>query len=337
MKMRATNREREVVLLEGGDADLSLEDIVARCGQRVCELVEEACRWRRNVVGREGRAWKPGDHNILVFETTAAVDAELFVQFWSEPLEPIEWQVCSGQGRPAVKALLGPQAEEELRALGFEPGADPPNYRKTVTIANTGDARAVARETLRVFVEALGYRGRTPLVARIGAGTRARRQWVHGALTPEDVQKMFRRAGCRAVRAEAPEVPVLNVEHHGLKYSAVMYARLADSNLYECVDLRVFLGHAHRSDLPRLNAVNTSYRNIKAWLDEDREAWLVQSIGTRGGLTEAAFRVLVEQFERALHDPAIAQLARSLEREGETAPQDPDAEEAKAAAGQTVH
>ncbi len=334
MTNRNTNREREVVVLAGGESDLTFEGISAQCEERVAELLAETCHWRLNGVGRP---WKPGDFNILIFETTVGPGAELFVQFWSEPKEPVAWEVCSGQLNPAVRALIDDQAREKLRAFGFELREDSPNFRKVATIANIGDVRAAARQTLRIFVEALGYRGRTPLVARLSICTRAERQWAYTSLTPEDVQKMFWRAGCRASKAEGTDVPVLNVEHDGMKYNAIMYARLGEKNLYECVDLRVFLGRARRDDLVRLNGINTGYRAIKAWLDDDGEAWLVQSIGTRGGLTEAAFRVLVEQFERALHEKPIAQIAKSLESEADEATPEADAEEDDHPTAEVVH
>jgi hypothetical protein len=197
---------------------------------------------------------------------------------------------------------------------GFEIGGAAQNFCKPVTIANVGDVHSAARETLRIFVEILGYRGRTPLVARISTNTRAERGYIYRSLTVEDVQKILWHAGCAAERAEGLNVPVLNIEHDGIKYGAILYGG-STGNLYECVDLRVYLGRARRSDLARLNAVNGSFRGVKAYIDDDGEAWLVQGISTAGGLTEDGVVALAEQFEQVLRDPRVTQLAGSLERD----------------------
>jgi hypothetical protein len=312
MNKRGADGERDVVLLEAGDRDLSLDEIAARSEERVRQLVAQACRWRPN---GHGRGWRPGDYNILIFETTVGVDAELYVQFWSEPKEPVEWEVSSGRANPRARPFVGEAAQAALGSFGFAIGGGAQNFRKQVTIANMGDVHAVARETLRLFVEALGYRGRTPLVARISINSRAEPRWVYRSVTPEDLQKMFWHAGRRAVKAEGLDIPVLNVEHDGQKYGAVLYGRAGGENLYERVDLRVFLGRARRSDLPRLNGVTGAFRGVKAYLDEDREAWLVQCLSFEGGATEDSFRAWVEHFERVLRDPGVAQFAKSLERE----------------------
>ena len=122
--------EREDILVEGGDEDLSPDEIRARCETRVRTLIAETCRWR---VRDHGRTWTPGDFRILIFETTVGRDAELYVQFWSEPRESVAWEVSSGHVNPAVRPFVA-EAQQTLGAFGFEIGGAARNYARTVTI-----------------------------------------------------------------------------------------------------------------------------------------------------------------------------------------------------------
>ena len=300
-----------MVLLEAGGVDLSFDEVAARCGSRLRDLLSETCRWAG---GGHGRSWKPGDYAILIVETTAAVDAVLYVQFWSEPIEPVEWEVCSGRANPGALPFVGEHAQKTVRAFGFDRGGGAQNFRKQATFANSGDVQAAAHETLRIFVEALGYRGRTALVARIIRHTHAEAAWVYRSVSVDDVQKMLWHGQRSAQKAPAGKCPVLNVEHDGVKYAAVLFDGVGDGNRFECVDLRTCLGRIRRWGLASLNTINGRYRTLKAYMDEDRDACVVLTISFEGGLTEEAFRVQVDLFERVLRDPAFGRIARSIER-----------------------
>jgi Putative bacterial sensory transduction regulator len=304
--------EREVVLMEAGDRDLSAREIRTQCEARVAKLVAEACRWRS---AGHGRDWMPGDYRILIFETTVALNAELYVQFWSEPREPVLWEVSSGHLNRGARRFIREETKKKIGALGFEIGGNAKNFRKEVTIGNTGDVRAVARETVKIFCEALGYRGRTPLVARVIKDTRAERGVVHRSLTPEDVQKIFWNHGYGAEKADGFETPVLHIEREGVAYEAVLYGGIEGQNLYQCVDLRVLLGEGAGAHLAAVNAINATHRDVKAFLDEDGRAWLVQSISTSGGITEDGFASACRQFEYVMGHRQAVRLARRLRRE----------------------
>ena len=303
--------EREEILVEGGGGNLPPEEVRARCETRVRALIAEACRWR---VQDHGRTWTPGDYRILIFETTVALDAQLYVQFWSEPREAVAWEVSSGHANPAAQPFIKPEAHETLEGLGFQIGGGARNFATTVTIANLGDVHAVARQTLRIFCDALGYRGRTPLVARLTTSSRAEQAVVHHSFTLEDIQKILWRQGRRAQKVEGCGLPTISVAHDGTRYEVVLYGQVDGQNLYECIDLRVLLGTAGHTQLDAVNAINAEHRQVKVFVERGGNAWLVQAISTTGGITEDAFVVLVGQFECALADKGIVRLARQLTR-----------------------
>jgi hypothetical protein len=59
-----------------------------------------------------------GDHKFVCFSIDVARETRMYVQFWSEPLEPVLWEVSSGKwNRPADKWLAGERSERVVREL----------------------------------------------------------------------------------------------------------------------------------------------------------------------------------------------------------------------------
>jgi hypothetical protein len=51
-------------------------------------------RWIRAACSWDGLAL--GDYRFVIFSMTVAPDSDVYVQFWSEPMEPVVWEVSSG-------------------------------------------------------------------------------------------------------------------------------------------------------------------------------------------------------------------------------------------------
>jgi hypothetical protein len=58
-----------------------------------------------------------------------SVRASLFVNPWSEPLEPVRWQVSSGRTHEPTRRWLGPDRADRIRVFGFEIGGDAEDFQ----------------------------------------------------------------------------------------------------------------------------------------------------------------------------------------------------------------
>jgi hypothetical protein len=79
----------------------------------------------------------------VIFSIEVAPETEVYVQFWSEPLEPVLWEVSSGKRSPPADEWLAGERAARIEALGFTVGGDAENYRRTVDITTAADVAAV--------------------------------------------------------------------------------------------------------------------------------------------------------------------------------------------------
>jgi hypothetical protein len=133
------------------------------CRPTLAGAIADLTAWNR---GRAGRSWRPGDYAFLVVETAVAPDAVLYVQFWSEPLDPVLWEVCSGSWNPGARRFVRGRPRQRILEMGFTAGGAARNFQKRLDITTRREAGRVARETLRVFFDAFGYRGTTSLLMK---------------------------------------------------------------------------------------------------------------------------------------------------------------------------
>jgi hypothetical protein len=166
----------------------TLDDLVARCGGRVAAALWETCGWARFAVG---------DYRFVIFSVLPDEKTDLYIQFWSEPEEPVVCEVCSGHWNAgAIKFIREPQ-RRAIEALGYSPGGRAGNFRKERPILTIEEAESAAREVLTIFFHVFGYRGQWPFTGSQHRGTRAAEQPVYESLTPEDFHKFAMRAGYR--------------------------------------------------------------------------------------------------------------------------------------------
>jgi hypothetical protein len=234
--------------------------------------------------------WLVGDHTIVCVETEVAPDASLYVQFWCEPQEPVLWEVSSGHANPGARPFVKGEPARRLRAMGFRIGGAARNFCRQVSVGNRGDAAQVAGEVLRIYYEALGYRGRTPLVVHADRCRRSTSAPVLTGVTAEDVQKLLVRAGFSATIAEAVKgCPRLAGSHGELPFDVTLDARDEETGLYTAVDVDAAVGAFGDSDtLVFMNVLNSSSRVGSTWIaPKDRAVILGTSLLFAGGLTEA--------------------------------------------------
>src|SRR5690606_16524619 len=134
-----------------------------------------------------------------------------FAQFWSEPQEPVRWEMSSGHWSPEATAYVrsGPGAWISARGFVLEPNG---NYAKDIDVPDEAAVASLAREVVDLFYDAFGYRGRRRLEARIASASRAIPAWVYIALTPDDLVKILNTAGFKArVRREDEDAALATV------------------------------------------------------------------------------------------------------------------------------
>jgi hypothetical protein len=281
------HRETERVLLPAGDSPLALPELEATCLAPLSHLLTRLARWESDATGS---TWTIGDFRILIVETTVAPEAVLYVQFWSEPDQPISWEVSSGHHNRKARPFVSRQARRALADMGFRVGGAACNFGKAVTIANKGDAAVVARDVLRIFHDALGYRGRTALVAKTTASGRSDRAVVHSVLTGDDVVAMLGRFGYRAELQERKPRPVVFAEQGGFRFAVT--TDIPDGyGAFRCLDLAAMVGRISNATtaawVTALNQLNGRSRVARGWIDPDGNVLVGTSFCLRGGLTEA--------------------------------------------------
>lgn len=209
-------------------------------------LAPELGRWIRATCIWKARA-RIGDYRFGVFTIDVAPGIKVFVQFWSEPGEPVLWEVSSGAWSPPADAWLAGKRSERIAAFGFEIGGTADNFRREVTIRTPADAARVAATVADIMYAGFDYRGLQPVKARMHYDGRAEPALVYESFTPEDLTKIFAR--CRFFvepRVDAPERPLLTARRRGITTTIACIGRVPDQRLYRAAVLTARVqGSAH--------------------------------------------------------------------------------------------
>jgi hypothetical protein len=146
-------------------------------------------RWLQAVSGWDDPVI--GDYKFVVFSLEVAPETEVYVQFWSEPFEPVRWEVSSGTWNPPADEWLAGDRARRIEAMGFQIGGRAGNYSRLVEMKRTAGIAAVAKAVVEVFYAGFDYRGTRPIHARLAHDGRSAMDRTFDAFTPEDVGKVF--------------------------------------------------------------------------------------------------------------------------------------------------
>ena len=175
----------------------------------VGEWVAAACIWK------EG--WSLGDYRFVVFSVEVAPKTEVYVQLWSEPLEPVSWEVSSGRWNPPADEWLAGERSDRIAAFGFEIGGRAGNFSREVSIRSRADVTSVSRTIVDILYAGFDYRAGSELKAHISYQSRAELRPVLTSFTPEDVTKVFVRHGYALISDNQDEdAPVLKLRTRGV-------------------------------------------------------------------------------------------------------------------------
>ncbi len=294
------HEEFERLLLPGGREKLTLAQLERRSLARVTTLVADTAIWP---AGGFGESWRIGDFNILIIETTAAPEAGLYVQFWSEPNGPVDWEVSSGHLNSALRRFITTRARTRLGEMGFAIGGQAGNFGKSVTVANQGDAAAVARETLRIFHDALGYRGVTPLVAKVVRAGRCGRAVVYKTFTLHDTATLLQQLGYDTKVFKKGRRPVVGGRVQDFQFAVALDVPAQHAGEFQCLDFITSVGRitdgSHAAWGEALNRLNGLSRVARGWIDDSGNICVGASLSLMNGVTEAEIRHTVAGWHRA--------------------------------------
>lgn len=281
------DREIERLLVPAGSRPLTLEALQQACLAPLTRLLVDAAVWPDKGYGR---SWKVGDFNILIIETPIAPDASLYVQFWSEPNGQVDWEVSSGNWNPPARPFITARTRRCLAEMGFVIGGKAKNFGRNATVANRADAAAVARDVLRIFHEAFGYRGATPLVARLVKAERAGRAVVHTRFEPTDIVTLLNQLGYAAEWTNRrAKRPVVLASLGDFRVLVTMDVKAKEGG-FECLDIGTVVGEMSQESASRwlsaINELNSHSRTARAWVDGDGDVIVGTSVMCRNGVTE---------------------------------------------------
>lgn len=218
-----------------GKTPLTKDELKTGIAGTIADLVAATCLWK-------DAGWQIGDYRFMVLSVRPAKGIELYVQFWSEPLEPVLWEVSSGRANPPADALMAGEPSAYVRQLGFRIGGRAKNFRCEVSLANRREVNRVAADVIDILYDAFGYRGRPALRVRLAYEGRSAMRPAYDAFTPQDLCKVLAGLGCDAeiLPHRRGTSVVIDVRREpGVRAELVLGDRVPHQNLYRSAFLSV--------------------------------------------------------------------------------------------------
>jgi hypothetical protein len=258
----------------------SLEEVVEACLPTMAARLWATCCWSST----PGSGWKIGDFNFLIAEVCPDRDTALYTQFWSEPNEPVQAEVCSGEWNPgAVKYVRQPQ-RERLQTLGYSLSGEASNFSKKLPVRTSAEAEGLAREVLGIFFDVFGYRGQWPLVVKRHQGERADHAPVYSWLTPGDFQRLATHLGF-ALEPRGGKWPTARLRRGKREFQATLADRVEGKSRYSSVVLEAVLETPRGTDAAALGRLGERHPFVRIMSGGPRSLVLAMPLRLDGGVT----------------------------------------------------
>lgn len=192
------------------------------------ERIRATCTWDTLTLG---------DYRFVIFSIDVAPATLVYVQFWSEPLAPVVWEVSSGKWEPPAAEPLSGERAARIKALGFTIGGDAENYQRTVEITTPADVASVAKQVVRILYDGFDYRGIQPIVAKLVYEGRAEGKDTYDAFTVEDLSTVFAGLGYRIAtwvpeEGDEPAPPKIRCRKRGMTTIVHFWDPIEEGDLY---------------------------------------------------------------------------------------------------------
>lgn len=281
-KVERDETRTESLLEDASEAISSIDELREKCLPTLTARIWETCCWPE----RMADGWKVGDYNFIIVEYQPAGDdrAALYVQLWSEPLEPAVVEVCSGNWNPGAVKYIRDRERQALEGLGFKIGGRAGNFRKEVAIRSAAEAERVASEALSIIFDVFQYRGGVPLRIKCHQGERAEHAAVHHSLTPEDFIKLALEGGFRAAQLpQEHDTPVITLARGDFRSLALLRSRVPRSRLFTSVLLRAVVRSSGRRSQSQMGRIQ-ELAPVKVVKDQDGTVWAQTELTLAGGV-----------------------------------------------------
>ena len=238
----------ERVIFKGSRKPMDRRDLHVALEPIMQAWIRAACLWETLEIG---------DYRFVVFSLEVAPETQVYVQFWSEPLEPVVWEISSGRWNPPADEWLAGERASRIEALGFPIGGKAENYHRIVRVTSAKDTAAIAKTVVRIFYSGFDYRGTAPILAKLVHEGRSETNATFDAFTIEDISKVFAGLGFRveALVDEAgdEERALIRCRNRGTDTTVELHERVGEQNLYRRLRLaaNVELPEAERRELQR--------------------------------------------------------------------------------------
>jgi hypothetical protein len=196
-------------------------------------LAPEIAGWLRATC-----AWGPdaiiGDYRCATLTLRLTPRMQVAFQFWSEPGEPIVWEITSEPWFvPDDKAVAAERARG-VEALGFAVAVRPAHYSRDVVVRDDSDLTRFAEAVVDLLYEAFGYRGMQAIKAALAYETRAQMMFTYDSFTPGDLTRILLACGFEVVEIEGDDdLPVLRAMRRGITTYVHMVDRLPGEYLFQ--------------------------------------------------------------------------------------------------------
>jgi len=216
----------ETTLFPGRKRPMSRGELRRALAPAVASCLKATCLWDATAA--------VGDYRFVTFATDVTPKVHVYIQFWSEPWEPVLWEVSSGRSHaPTAKWLAGERAGR-IEALGFAIGGKAENFRRQVDVRAAADATRIARAVVDICYDCFDYRGLRPVQAQMSYQSRGELELAYDSFTPEDLLKILIACGFRATAMDGDEsAPVLCVSRRGIETTVMCLDRVEDRNLFQ--------------------------------------------------------------------------------------------------------
>ena len=261
----------------------TLEELCDRFLPTVAARVWATCCWP----ARMADGWKLGDYRFIVLSVSPDTKTNLYVQFWSEPGEPVLVEVCSGEWSPGVVKYLQESQRRKLRTLGFTKGGPAGNFGKMIDVHDVGEAENAAREALRIFFDVFGFRGQWPLQIQPECGERTEQMPVLSSVTTEDFAKLLAEHGYKTMIPDVDDTALVLLQGGRRRFTARFDGRVPKQDLYCAVILDAMLQPAGRIPDDAVVSLNNEIAGVTVCRAEDGALRLSMLMRLDGGVTEA--------------------------------------------------
>jgi hypothetical protein len=214
------------IVFPGAKKEMSRAELRRALGPVLARWITSTCLWDDTAA--------IGDHRYVVFAIDVAPKVQVYVQFWSEPAEPVVWEVSSGRWNPPADKWLAGDRSLRIEAFGFEISGNAENFYREVEVRTPADATRIAQTVVDIFYAGFDYRWLRPIKAKMAYESRADMRFAYDSFTPEDLSKIFDGCGFSVEQFNDDEdAPALRAVRRGIVTTITCADRVPDQHLFQ--------------------------------------------------------------------------------------------------------